>query len=157
MCWKNLSHTTNLGGGSKPLCQPLLPQLLYNWTICDMPSTIFVLGEMCWEPRAFFSTLYQSNENGYDDYMCKCTKSLTLQRYIIPKLQKKFKACIYFFKGWLNASPEKRWLFSKSATAGEDSLAQLWPACYCCIFLIISADTGGWKLIVWCRRPWAVL
>lgn len=58
-------------------------------------SHILFWGKCAEEPRAFlFSTLYQSNENGYDDYMCKCTKSLTLQRYIIPKLQKKFKACI---------------------------------------------------------------
>lgn len=39
--------------------------------------------------------------------MCKCTKSLTLQRYIIPKLQKILKHAFNFFKGLLNASPEK--------------------------------------------------
>lgn len=44
-------------------------------------SHILFWGKCAEEPRAFlFSTLYQSNENGYDDYMCKCTKSLTLQR-----------------------------------------------------------------------------
>lgn len=39
--------------------------------------------------------------------MCKCTKSLTLQRYIIPKLQKILKHAFNFFKGLLSASPEK--------------------------------------------------
>lgn len=103
-CVEKLQSHYNLGEKKKtPQCQPLLPPVeitAVQLNICNMPS-IFILfwGKCAEEPRAFlfvclFSTLYQSNENGYDDYMCKCTKSLTLQRYIIPKLQKKFKACI---------------------------------------------------------------
>lgn len=54
---------------------------------------------MFWGTYSFYSTLSQSNENGYDDNMCKCTKSLTLQRYIIPKLQKILKHAFNFLKG----------------------------------------------------------
>lgn len=163
MCWK-ISVTLQSWGEKISVPAPPSPSWCqFNTTkqYATCPQFYFVLGEMCWRPRAFccclFSTLYQSNENGYGDYMCKCTKSVTLQRYIIPKLQKNLKHAFNFLKGCWMLPLKKRWLFSKSATAGEDFLAQLWPAYYCCIFLIISADTGGWKLIVWCRRPWAVL
>lgn len=96
-------------------CQALLLSLPFNTRVQlntqrPLPSPFsFCFGEKCSEePIAFYSTLSQSNENGYDDYMCKCTKSLTLQRYIIPKLQKILKhAFNFFFKGLLNASPEK--------------------------------------------------
>lgn len=40
-----------------------------------------------------FSTLYQRNGNGRDDYMCKCTKSLTTKIHH-SKSTEKVKACI---------------------------------------------------------------
>lgn len=64
-----------------------------------MPLILFCFGENVLKNLELFlfSTLYQSNENGRDDYMCKCTKSLTLQRYIIPKLQKSLKHAFNYF------------------------------------------------------------
>lgn len=110
---KNFNHITILKNMSVPASPP--PPSWYHCSTTKQyatcPQFYFVLGKCAEEPRAFlFSTLYQSNENGYDDYMCKCTKSLTLQRYIIPKLQKNLKHAflILFIRGLLNASPEKK-------------------------------------------------
>ena len=36
-----------------------------------------------------FSTLYQSNENGYDDYMCKCTKIINSTKIHHSKITEK--------------------------------------------------------------------
>lgn len=79
---KNFNHITILKKTSQ--CQPLPPIDITAIQLNNMQHALnFILfwGKCAEEPRAFlFSTLYQSNENGYDDYMCKCTKSLTLQR-----------------------------------------------------------------------------
>lgn len=96
---KNLNHITIWGKknlSASPSTPPVDITAIQLNNMQHALNFILFLGKCAEEPRAFFlfSTLYQSNENGYDDYMCKCTKSLTLQSYIIPKLQKKFKACI---------------------------------------------------------------
>lgn len=96
---KSFNHITILKNISVP-APPLPVDITAIWLNNMQHALNFTLfwGKCAEEPRAFlFSTLYQSNENGYDDYMCKCTKSLTLQRYIIPKLQKSLKHAFNYF------------------------------------------------------------
>lgn len=97
MCWK---ASITLQSWKASQCQPLhsqLTSLQCDCTLCNMPLISF-WGKCAEEPRAFsFSTLYRSNGNGCDDYMCKCTKSSTLQRDIIPKLQKSLKHAFNYF------------------------------------------------------------
>lgn len=101
-------HVTILKGCQ---CQALLLLLLFNAAVqLNAPRPLidsFAFGgkkkkKKIWRIYSFYSTLSRSNENGYDDYMCKCTKSLTLQRYIIPKLQKILKHAFNCLKGcWM--------------------------------------------------------
>lgn len=110
--WKSLSRY-NLQRVPVPSSPPLLLRRFppRDNSIGNPPPFLWVLfwRKVFWRTSSFDSTLSQSNEHGYDDYMCKCTKSLTLQRYIIPKLQKNLKHAFNFcfLKGLLNASPEK--------------------------------------------------
>lgn len=81
---KQLQSHYNLGEKKTSVPAPPPPVAITAIQLNNMQhalSHILFWGKCAEEPRAFlFSTLYQSNENGYDDYMCKCTKSLTLQR-----------------------------------------------------------------------------
>lgn len=99
---KSSSHY-NLEITSVPSSPPLTPIQHFSTTKYATPPNFLVFGEKkFWRTYSFYSTLSQSNENGYDDYMCKCTKSLTLQRYIIPKLQKILKHAFNCLKGcWM--------------------------------------------------------
>jgi len=102
-CIENLRHITILKWCQ---CQAFLLLLLFNAAIqLNTPHPLILLfwrKKMFWRIYSFYSTLSRSNENGYDDYMCKCTKSLTLQRYIIPKLQKILKHAFNCLKGcWM--------------------------------------------------------
>lgn len=112
---KSFNHITILKSISVP-APPLPVNITAVWLNSMQHALNFILfgGKCAEEPRAFsFSTLYRSDGNGCDDYMCKCTKSSTLQRYIIPKLQKSLKHAFNYFslKGcWV--LPWKRWLFS---------------------------------------------
>lgn len=94
---KSFNHITILKSISVPA--PALPvSITAVWLHSMQHALNFVLGECAEEARAFsFSTLYRSNGNGCDDYMCKCTKSSTLQRDIIPKLQKSLKHAFNYF------------------------------------------------------------
>lgn len=93
---------------SVPSSPPLTPIQRCRTTECATPPNWFFCfwrkkkKKKIWRIYSFYSTLSRSNENGYDDYMCKCTKSLTLQRYIIPKLQKILKHAFNCLKGcWM--------------------------------------------------------
>lgn len=99
MCWK---ASITLQSCKASQCQPLHPQLTplqCDSTVRNMPFLGFLFGENVLKNLELsrLAPYIEVMEMGVMIYMCKCTKSSTLQRHMVPKWQKSLKHAFNHF------------------------------------------------------------